>query len=88
MNTLYIVLLIWNTAVMLTYATDKLLARKKKRRIKEATLILISFLFGGAGAIFGMVVFNHKTSKMKFRLLVPLSILLEAAALILLVCQN
>lgn len=88
MNTLYIVLLIWNTAVMLTYATDKLLARKKKRRIKEATLILISFLFGGAGAIFGMVVFNHKTSKMKFRLLVPLSILLEAVALILLVCQN
>ena len=28
--------------------------------------------FGGAGALFGMVVFNHKTSKMKFRIFVPL----------------
>ena len=82
MKIFYISLLIWNASVMLIYALDKLLARKKKRRIKESTLIILSFLLGGAGAIFGMVIFNHKTSKIKFRLLIPLSVLLCASIII------
>ena len=82
MKIFYITLLIWNIAVMLIYGTDKFFARKNKRRIKESTLILISFLLGGAGAVFGMVIFNHKTSKMKFRMSVPLSIIFGSAAVI------
>ena len=82
MKTIYIILLIWNIIVMFVYATDKLLARKKKRRIKETTLIIPAFLFGGAGAILGMVIFNHKTSKIKFRILVPLATVLSATAVI------
>ena len=35
----------------------------------------VSFAFGGFGAVFGMVLFNHKTSKLKFRIFVPLSII-------------
>ncbi len=82
MKIFYISLLIWNASVMLIYALDKLFARKKKRRIKESTLIILSFLLGGAGAIFGMVIFNHKTSKIKFRLLIPLSVLVCVAIVI------
>ena len=63
------------------YGIDKLKAVKKCRRIRESTLTLSAFLFGGVGAIFGMVVFNHKTSKAKFRVAVPLSVLLNAAVI-------
>ena len=67
-------LLIWNIIVAFIYGCDKLLAINRKRRISEKCLLLIAYLMGGAGGMFGMVVFNHKTSKMKFRILVPLSI--------------
>ena len=75
-----IVLLIWNFVVMLIYGTDKLLAKAHKRRISESTLLFCALLAGGFGAMFGMVLFNHKTSKMKFRILVPLLICLEILA--------
>ena len=67
-------ILIWNIVVALIYGLDKLLAKARKRRISEKFLLLIAYLMGGAGGMFGMVIFNHKTSKMKFRILVPLSI--------------
>lgn len=73
MNYIYI----WNIIVALIYGIDKSLAKGKKRRMSERFLLFIAFLFGGTGAMFGMVIFNHKTSKMKFRLLVPLYIALN-----------
>lgn len=79
----YSIILIWNIIVMLIYGTDKLLAKAHKRRISEASLLTCAFLLGGSGAIFGMVLFNHKTSKIKFRILVPLSILFNAAVIYL-----
>lgn len=69
--------LIWNVIVSLVYAIDKLRAKGGGRRIRERTLIALAYLFGGVGAMFGMVLFNHKTSKMKFRILVPLSVFLN-----------
>ncbi len=74
------VITVWNVIVALVYGLDKLYARKKKRRISEGVLLTLALLMGGMGAIFGMVLFNHKTSKMKFRLMVPALILLNAAA--------
>ena len=65
---------IWNIIVMLVYAFDKSRAIRGGKRIRESALILCAYLLGGVGAMFGMVLFNHKTSKMKFRLLVPLSV--------------
>ena len=72
MNNYFILLLIWNIIVMLIYGLDKLKARKARMRIRESTLLSGAFFLGGIGAMFGMVLFNHKTSKMKFRILVPL----------------
>ena len=64
--------IIWNIIVFLIYGSDKLFAKKGKRRISEAALLWSSAIFGAFGAMFGMLVFNHKTSKTKFRFFVPL----------------
>lgn len=76
MNYFVNIFLIWNIIVMLIYGIDKMLAKAHKRRISEASLLICTFLLGGFGAIFGMVLFNHKTSKLKFRILVPFAILI------------
>ena len=70
-------LLIWNIVVILIYGIDKMLAKQQKRRISEAVLLTCAFLLGGLGAMFGMVLFNHKTSKMKFRILIPLFVVIN-----------
>ena len=82
MNLFFTILLIWNICVMSIYGLDKLYARRGTRRIKERTLILLAFLAGSVGAMFGMVIFNHKTSKQKFRYLVPLSVILNISLLV------
>ena len=74
---------IWNLVVALIYAADKRRARLGLGRIREITLILCAYLLGAYGAIMGMVIFNHKTSKIKFRLLVPLAAIAETVALVL-----
>ena len=73
----YIIILCYNAFVFLIFGLDKLFAMNKHRRISERTLLLLSFFFGAVGAMFGMVVFCHKTRKMKFRLLVPLFVVLN-----------
>ena len=79
MGNYLVILLIWNIIVMLIYGADKIKAKRNKRRISEGSLLLIAFLLGGLGAIFGMVLFNHKTSKIKFRILVPLAVAFSVA---------
>lgn len=81
MNYICIIFLILNIFSMCLYGIDKLLAKKQARRISEKSLVLSAFLMGGIGAMFGMVLFNHKTSKIKFRLLVPLATVLWIVAL-------
>ena len=61
-----------NVFTFLLYGYDKMKAKRKGFRVPEGILLMLALFFGGAGAILGMVVFNHKTSKMTFRILVPL----------------
>ncbi len=72
---------IWNTIVMMIYGFDKHQAKKRKHRISEKMLLFEAFLLGAFGAILGMVVFNHKTSKILFRFLVPLAVVENIIAL-------
>ena len=76
---LFIFILLWNMIVMFLYSADKYLARTRRKRISEASLLSAAFLFGAAGAILGMLLFNHKTSKTKFRILIPLALLFNVA---------
>lgn len=85
MHICLVAILIWNIIVTIVYGTDKILAKAGARRISESTLLLCAFMLGGVGAIFGMILFNHKTSKIKFRILVPLSAVIVAVALFLLI---
>ena len=80
MREITILFLAWNLIVALIYALDKSKARRSVSRIRESALILLAFFLGGVGAMFGMVWFNHKTSKLRFRLLVPLGTVVTVAA--------
>lgn len=69
-------LIVINIISFILTGLDKLLAIKKKRRISEFTLIIISFIGGAFGEILAMLLFHHKTKHIKFLLLNPLFMLL------------
>lgn len=73
-----------NLVTFIMYGVDKHKAQSGKWRIPEATLILFSFIGGAAGALLGMLLFHHKTKHPKFYILVPLFLILQLAALFLL----
>ncbi len=62
-------LIIINTFSLIYYAIDKKLSKKHKYRISENWLFLISIIGGSLGAILGMLIFKHKTRKIKFYLI-------------------
>ena len=55
---------------------DKHQAKMGNRRIPENTLFTFTVLGGGVGTIIGMYVFRHKTKKMKFKIGMPLILIL------------
>ena len=59
---------IWNLIVFSLYGYDKLCAINGYDRISEFTLLFLAFAFGGVGALLGMVLWRHKTLKIKFKL--------------------
>ena len=64
--------LLINIISFLFYGIDKYNSIKGKWRIKENTLISLSFL----GAIIGIYLFHHKTKKLKFKILNLISLIL------------
>ena len=66
-----------NVFAFLTYMTDKILAKLGCRRITESFLILLGVFFGATGAYLAMILFRHKTSKLKFSLLMPILMALQ-----------
>lgn len=73
LNYFYIAVLVWNFILFVMYGIDKYKAQHKKWRISEFMLIAPSYIFASFGAMLGMIVFNHKTSKPKFRIFIPLA---------------
>ena len=68
-----------NLLAFALYGVDKVKAKKGAWRIPAATLLLVAFLGGSVGALLGMEVFRHKTRHAKFRILVPLFLILHIA---------
>ncbi|MCD7740714.1 MAG: DUF1294 domain-containing protein [Ruminococcus sp.] len=58
------------------YGVDKRRAQRNKWRISEFTLIIFSLLGGSIGALIGMKAFHHKTKKLKFKVLIPLTLII------------
>ena len=85
MEILCILLLIWNFIVFIMYGEDKLYSKTKAHRIKEKKLIISAFLLGSIGALLGMAIFNHKTTKRKFLVLIPLSLIFNSIVIYLII---
>jgi len=64
-------LVVINTITLLAFMIDKLKAKNNSWRISENTLILLSIIGGSSGALLGMVMFRHKTNKLKFYIAIP-----------------
>lgn len=74
---LYLVII--NAAAFFLYGMDKRKAIRNKWRISEKTLLGVAFLGGSIGALVGMRVFHHKTKHWKFKIGVPLCLILHMA---------
>ena len=72
-----------NVITYLLFGWDKHLAVYHRSRIPEAVLFFFTFLFGGFGALCGMIFFRHKTQHTSFLVLVPLLLLIQLAAVVL-----
>ena len=68
-----------NILTFIVYGNDKRKARKNKWRTPESTLLMLAFIGGAYGAWLGMRVFRHKTKHWKFKILVPLFLILQLA---------
>lgn len=62
---------------------DKIAARRHAWRIPERTLLLLGALGGAPAMLLTMLLIRHKTRHLKFMLGLPLLILLQCAAVIL-----
>lgn len=72
-------LLLVNIVAFAAYGIDKRKAQKGRWRISESTLLLLAFFGGALGALLGMRVFHHKTKHWKFKILVPMFLILQFA---------
>ena len=77
MKIINIYLIIINILCLILIIIDKILAIKKKQRISEFHLLTITLFGGSIGTLLGMIIVRHKIRKLKFLLLVPLSLILH-----------
>ena len=74
---MWAMLLALNVLAFGLYGLDKRRARSGRRRIREHTLLLVAALGGSAGAWLGMRLWPHKTLHWKFRLGLPLILVVQ-----------
>ena len=73
-----------NVVALWAMSSDKRRAIGRQRRWPEIRLFTLAFFGGAAGMWLGMYLFRHKTKHMKFVILIPLFLLLQAVGIILL----
>lgn len=77
-------IIIINIVTFILYGIDKWKAVHGKWRIREATLLGAAFVGGSVGGLAGMYIFRHKTKKRYFALGVPIMLLVQIMASVLL----
>ena len=73
---IHLYLIMINVITFALYGLDKWRAMTRQWRVREKKLIILALIGGSIGALIGMTVFHHKTRKMKFRILVPIAIII------------
>ncbi len=84
MEIVLIYLLVINLITCIVYGVDKLKSIAGRWRTPEKTLLSLAFAGGSLGALAGMMIFRHKTRHLRFRILVPLFLVLHIALLVFL----
>ncbi|MBQ8100696.1 MAG: DUF1294 domain-containing protein [Paludibacteraceae bacterium] len=69
-----------NLTAFSAFGIDKWKALHARWRIPESVLLGLAAIGGSIGALIGMELFRHKTLHLRFRLLVPIILLLQASA--------
>lgn len=87
-NIVVIYYVVLNICAFATYGFDKARAKAHGQRVPERTLIGMAMFGGGVGAILGMRLFHHKTLKTKFRVWVPVALILHAVLIVAITVQN
>lgn len=80
MNYLYIYSILVNIVEYTLFGLDKQRAIRREWRIPEALLLFVAFMGGSLGGILAMGTFRHKTKKLKFKLGMPLLLILNLVA--------
>lgn len=83
-----IYLLVINIVAFWAFGIDKYKAQNGMWRIPESTLLTMAALGGSIGALIGMRVWRHKTLHNKFRIGIPVIIVLQIVVVIWLLGGN
>lgn len=75
-----IYLIIMNIIAVIVTVHDKNAAQRRRWRVKERTLMLISALGGAPAMYLTMLTIHHKTRKPLFMIGIPLIFIIELAA--------
>ena len=76
-NVAVLLLIVINIIGFITVKSDKYRAIKKRWRVPEKKLFLISILGGCLGVYAGLVMYRHKTRRWSFMLGIPLIMLIQ-----------
>lgn len=82
MTAVCVYLLAINAAAFCAFALDKYKAVHGMWRIRESTLLGLSFIGGAAGGYAAMLLFRHKTRKGRFAVGVPLMLAMQVVLLL------
>ena len=80
MNLLFAYLIFINLLALIFTVSDKRRAVKRRRRISEFSLMLVSALGGSVTMYITMLIIRHKTRHIKFMLGIPVIIMIQLAA--------
>jgi uncharacterized membrane protein YsdA (DUF1294 family) len=80
-------LIIINLIAFVLYGVDKKRSILNKYRISESVLLWMARLGGGIGCWLGIKMFKHKTKHTKFRIVVPLWIIVWTTAIVFVVIK-
>ena len=76
-------LVVINLIAFVLYGIDKKRAIRNEHRIRESVLLWIARLGGAIGSWLGIKIFRHKTKHTKFRIVVPLWIVIWVVVIVL-----